>query len=118
MDGRAHQALSAFCQRHRAQVRGSRDRLAALLQLVEKEVFKVQFAFPAEVDAVDVLVESDFDHSRAIVCIIAEKLEHRVSANAIKRAFRKAVAQNRKNNAADVGDACIELLEQALLAAP
>jgi hypothetical protein len=92
------------------------QKLATLAQLAVREVEKLTFAFPAQTTrwAVDWLVECSWCHMTAIVHIISKRLRGRVSASAIKRAFRRAVEHR---DGQPPGEASIKLLEEALLRA-
>ena len=90
------------------------QKLATLVRLAVHEVEKLAFAFPAQTTRwhVDRLVECYWCHMTAIVHIISKRLQGRVSASAIKRAFRRAVEAR---DGQPPGEACIKLLEEALL---
>ena len=91
------------------------QKLATVVQLAVREVEKLAFAFPAQTTRwhVDRLVECSWCHTTAIVHIVSERLGRgRVSASAIKRAFRHAVEAR---DGQPPGEACIKLLEAALL---
>ena len=89
------------------------QKLAALVRLAVHEVEKLAFAFPAQPTRwhVDRLVESGWCHMTAIVHVVSKRLRGRVSASAIKRAFRRAVEAR---DGRPAGEACVKLLEEAL----
>lgn len=92
------------------------QKLATVVQLAVHEVEKLAFAFPAQTTRwhVDRLVACSWCHVTAIVHIVSERLGRgRVPAAAIKRAFRRAVEAR---DGQPPGEACIKLLEEALLA--
>ena len=90
------------------------QKLAALVRLAVHEVEKLAFAFPAQPTRwhVDRLVECGWCHMAAIVHVVSKRLRGRVSASAIKRAFRRAVEAR---DGRPPGEACVKLLEQALV---
>ena len=89
------------------------QKLAALVRLAVHEVEKLAFAFPAQPTRwhVDRLVECGWCHMTAIVHVVSKRLRGRVSASAIKRAFRRAVEAR---DGRPAGEACVKLLEEAL----
>ena len=90
------------------------QKLATLVRLAVHEVEKLAFAFPAQPTRwhVDRLVECGWCHMTAIVHVVSKRLRGQVSASAIKRAFRRAVEAR---DGRSPGEACVKLLEEALV---